>query len=162
MRSSSERLLKIAQQRSGTHVGHKSQRILSQDYNLIGVCGEDAFADEFDLDIDDSIRPSGDKGVDFTINLMCGHDLHNEPFTVDVKTAKLPFNLLLEVGKPVVDIYVLADYNEGDSILLGWSWGKVLSQAPSRDFGYGVINHYIPAEDLRPISELKERIELWQ
>lgn len=148
MRSSATRLLQIAQQRSGTHVGHKSQRILSDDYNLVGVCGEDAFADEFDLEIDDSIRPSGDKGVDFILNL---------PFTVDVKTAKLPYNLLLEVGKPVVDIYVLADYNKSNSILLGWEWGKTLAQAPSKDFGYGVINHYIPAEDLRPISTLKDR-----
>ena len=144
------RLLEIAQQRSGTHVGHKSQRVLSKDYNLVGVCGEDAFADEFGLEVDDSIKPSGDKGVDFVLTL---------PFTVDVKTAKLPFNLLLEVGKPVVDIYVLADYNEGNSILLGWEWGKTLSQAPTKDFGYGVINHYIPAEDLRPISTLKEKYE---
>jgi hypothetical protein len=153
------RLLEIAQQRSGTHVGHKSQRVLSKDYNLIGICGEDAFADEFGLEVDDSIKPSGDKGIDFTINLMCDHDLHPEPFTVDVKTAKLPYNLLLEVGKPVVDIYVLADYNETNSFLLGWTWGKILSKAPTRSFGYEVINHYIPAEELRPISELKERYE---
>jgi len=156
MRSSIPRLLQIAQQRSGTHVGHKSQRILSSDYNMVGVCGEDAFADEFGLKIDDSIKPAGDKGIDFTLSL---------PFTVDVKCAKLPFNLLLEVGKPVVDIYVLADYNDSfnkelsSSILLGWEWGKVLAKSPTKDFGYGVINHYIPAEDLRPISELKERYE---
>ena len=59
----------------------------------------------------------------------------------------------------MVDIYVLADYNEGNSILLGWEWGKTLIQAPTKDFGYGVINHYIPAEDLRPISTIKERYE---
>ena len=145
-----EELLKIAEQRSTTHVGHASQRVLSEDYNIIGVSGEFAFADKFNLQVDDSIKPSGDKGIDFVLDLS---------FTVDVKTARLPYNLLLEVGKPIVDIYVLADYNNGDSILLGWEWGVKLSQAPSRDFGYGVINHYISASDLRPMEDLYERKE---
>ena len=144
-----ENLFRIAEQRSNTHIGHASQRILSRDYNLIGVCGEDAFAREFNLEVDDSVKPSGDKGTDFIL------DLH---FTVDVKTAKLPHNLLLESGKPISDIYVLADYNNGDAKLIGWEWGLKLSQAPTRDFGYGVINHYIPADNLRPMEELKGRI----
>jgi len=143
-----EELFRIAQQRTDTHAGHASQRILSEDYNLIGVCGENEFANLFDLDIDDSVKPSGDKGIDFVLALN---------FSIDVKTAKLPYNLLLEVGKPVADIYVLADYNDGDTFLIGWEWGKILSQAPTKDFGYGVINHYIPADDLRSIEELKRR-----
>ena len=141
-------LHRIAEQRSYTHIGHASQRILSENYNLIGVCGEDAFAKEFNLEIDDSVKPAGDNGTDFFLGLH---------FSVDVKTAKLPYNLLLEVGKPVSDIYVLADYNDGDTKLVGWEWGRKLSQAPTKDFGYGVINHYIPAENLRPMSELKRR-----
>ena len=150
-------LLKIAEQRSKTHVGHASQRVLSEDYNVVGVSGEFAFGNKFNLKVDDSIKPSGDKGVDFVLDLIVGEEQRS--FTVDVKTARLPYNLLLEVGKPVVDIYVLADYNNGDSILLGWEWGVKLSQAPSRDFGYGVINHYISALDLRPMEELYERKE---
>ena len=138
-------LLKIAEQRSKTHVGHASQRVLSEDYNLIGVSGEFAFGEKFNLKVDDSIKPSGDKGIDFVLDLTVGKEQRS--FTVDVKTARLP----------VVDIYVLADYNSGDSILLGWEWGIKLSQAPSRDFGYGVINHYISALDLRPMEELYER-----
>jgi hypothetical protein len=141
-------LLRIANQRSRTHVGHASQRVLSEDYNIIGVAGEFAFAEKFNLQVDDSIKPSGDKGVDFILDLS---------FTVDVKTARLPYNLLLEVGKPVVDIYVLAAYKNGSSTLLGWEWGKNLSVAPKKDFGYGVINHYIAASNLRPIEELYER-----
>ena len=152
-----EELLKIAEQRSTTHIGHASQRVLSKDYNVVGVSGEFAFGDKFNLKVDDSIKPSGDKGVDFVLDLIVDEEQRN--FTVDVKTARLPYNLLLEVGKPVVDIYVLADYNNGDSILLGWEWGVKLSQAPSRDFGYGVINHYISALDLRPMEELYERKE---
>jgi len=143
-----QNIVRIAEQRSNTHIGHASQRILSDDYNLIGVCGEDAFAKEFNLEVDDSIKPSGDNGTDFVLNLG---------FSIDVKTAKLPYNLLLEVGKPVADIYVLADYNNGDTKLIGWEWGLRLSQAPTKDFGYGVINHYIPAGNLRPMGELKRR-----
>tara|TARA_R100000781_G_C4059750_1_gene120592 strand:- start:424 stop:867 length:444 start_codon:yes stop_codon:yes gene_type:complete len=143
-----QNIVRIAEQRSNTHIGHASQRILSDDYNLIGVCGEDAFAKEFNLEVDDSIKPSGDNGTDFVLNLG---------FSIDVKTAKLPYNLLLEVGKPVADIYVLADYNNGDTKLIGWEWGLRLSQAPTKDFGYGVINHYIPAGNLRPMEELKRR-----
>ena len=93
-------LHRIAEQRSYTHIGHASQRILSENYNLIGVCGENAFAKEFNLEIDDSVKPAGDNGTDFVLGLQ---------FSVDIKTAKLPYNLLLEVGKPVSDIYVLAD-----------------------------------------------------
>ena len=143
-----QNIVRIAEQRSNTHIGHASQRILSDVYNLIGVCGEDAFAKEFNLEVDDSIKPSGDNGTDFVLNLG---------FSIDVKTAKLPYNLLLEVGKPVADIYVLADYNNGDTKLIGWEWGLRLSQAPTKDFGYGVINHYIPAGNLRPMEELKRR-----
>ena len=143
-----DKLQRIAEQRSYTHIGHTSQRILSENYNLIGVCGEDAFAKEFNLEIDDSVKPAGDNGTDFVLGLQ---------FSVDVKTAKLPYNLLLEVGKPVSDISVLAGYNDGNTKLIGWEWGLKLSQAPTKDFGYGVINHYIPAENLRPMTELKRR-----
>jgi hypothetical protein len=155
-----QNILKIAEQRSNTHVGHASQRVLSEDYNIVGVSGEFAFGNKFNLKVDDSIKPSGDKGVDFVIDLTVGEEQRS--FTVDVKTARLPYNLLLEVGKPVVDIYVLADYNNGDSMLLGWEWGIKLSQASSKDFGYGVINHYISALDLRPMDELYERKETYE
>ena len=84
-------------------------------------------------------------GIDFLLPLY---------FTIDVKTAKKAYNLLLEEGKVLSDIYVLADYNGGDTFLVGWEWGKILKQAPTKDFGYGVINHYIASEELRPMREL--------
>ena len=144
-----QELSRIAQQRTDTHTGHASQRILSEDYNLIGVSGEAAFAEDFGLKVDDSVKPAGDYGVDFILGLN---------FTVDIKTAKQPFNLLLEEGKNAVDIYVLADYNEGDTFLVGWEWGKVLEKAPTKNFGHGVISHYIPAKELRPMEELFVRV----
>ena len=144
-------LQEIADQRSDSHIGHESQRILGEDHDLVGVSGETIFAKYFGLKINDEIKPEGDDGVDFLLGLN---------FTVDVKTARNPYNLIVEVGKPVADIYVLADYNDGDPYLLGWEWGKNLSQDPTRDFGYGVINHYIPAEELRSLDELLNR-SIW-
>jgi hypothetical protein len=41
-------------------------------------------------------------------------------------------------------------------------WGRVLKQAPTRDFGYGVMNHYIASEKLRPMSELNDMMGSWQ
>ena len=145
-------LTEIAAQRSGSHIGHESQRILGENHDLVGVSGEAIFAKYFGLKMNDEIKPEGDDGIDFLLGLN---------FSVDVKTARKPYNLLLEVGKPVADIYVLADYNDGDPYLLGWEWGKNLANAPSKDFGYGVINHYIPAEKLRSMNELLNRSFSW-
>ena len=145
-------LHEIADQRTGSHIGHQSQRILGDNHDLVGVSGETIFAKYFGLKINDDIKPEGDDGIDFLLGLN---------FSVDVKTARKPYNLLLEVGKPVADIYVLADFNDGDPYLLGWQWGIILSQAPSKDFGYGVINHYIPVEELRSMNELLNRSFTW-
>ena len=145
-------LTEIADQRSDSHIGHESQRILGENHDLVGVSGEAIFAKYFGLKMNDDIKPEGDDGVDFLLGLN---------FTVDVKTARKPYNLLLEVGKPVADIYVLADFNDGDPYLLGWEWGKSLENAPSKDFGYGVINHYIPADKLRSMNELLNRSFSW-
>ena len=145
-------LHEIADQRTGSHIGHQSQRILGDNHDLVGVSGETIFAKYFGLKMNDDIKPEGDEGIDFLLGLN---------FSVDVKTARKPYNLLLEVGKPVADIYVLADFNDGDPYLLGWHWGIILSQAPSKDFGYGVINHYIPVEELRSMNELLNRSFTW-
>ena len=145
-------LHEIADQRSDSHIGHESQRILGENHDLVGVSGEAIFAKYFGLKMNDENKPEGDDGIDFLLGLN---------FSVDVKTARKPFNLLLEVGKPVADIYVLADYNDGDPYLLGWEWGKNLENAPSKDFGYGVINHYIPSEKLRSMNELLNRSFSW-
>ncbi len=59
----------------------------------------------------------------------------------------------------MADIIVLAQYHDNDSATcIGWEWGMVLKHAPKKDFGYGIINHYIPAEKLRPMDELIQRM----
>ena len=80
-----------------------------------------------------------------TIIYGCWSGGVRQRFVVDVKAANKPLNLIVEVGKVKAEtIYILARAIglEGAQ-LLGWEWGRSLLQAPRRDFGYGVINHYI-------------------
>ena len=146
-----EQIERVAQERGELHTGHPTQRILSENYNEIGLAGEFEFGIFCNQMPDLSKKPGGDNGVDFTVRLK---------FTVDVKTAQKPYNLIHEKGKPFADIYVLADYDEDtkQSKLIGWEWGHVLKNAPTRDFNHGVINHYIPAERLKPMQKLKDRM----
>jgi hypothetical protein len=49
----------------------------------------------------------------------------------------------------------LFDHRPNQAAMMGWEWGHKLSAAPVRDFGYGVLSHYIPAGDLNPPGELQ-------
>ena len=103
-----------------------------------------------------SRRLRGDGGID---NVLI---FNGVPHVVDVKTARLPFNLIVEVGKvKPKTIYILAGYSDEhkNAVALGWEWGIKLLRAPTKDFGYGVINHYIPRENLRGIDELLRKRE---
>ena len=140
-----------AASRTAAHDGLSSQRKLSEGFEIVGVFGEIEFALQagLPLPLDQNILSDG--GVDFVAPLR---------FTVDVKTARKAFNLIQEVGKIAADIYVLAEF-DGESErarLVGWEWGAALRQAPTRDFGHGIVNHYIPASSLRPMAELFDRI----
>jgi len=141
----------LVNSRTETHSEHSSQRILSKEHDKVGLSGEFTFGEFSGLWPDTRALPGGDRGVDFTIALW---------FTVDVKIYRNPGNLIHEQGKPFADIFVLAKYDDetGKSKLLGWEWGSKLKVAPVRDFGYGVINHYIPTDQLRSMNELKSRL----
>lgn|SRR5258708_11901480 len=119
-----------------------STRELSEGYEEVGVLGELAFAQIAGLEIDSNTYKGGDNGVDFVV-----------PLTIDVKTARKPFNLIVEEGKVKSLIYIL--YGMVDKPYpVGWEWGINIKNAPTKDFGYGVINHYIPAQQLKPVNEL--------
>jgi hypothetical protein len=140
-----------AKQRMVIHSGHSSRRRLSDDYELLGLVGEAEFARMFHQPLDLERRSGGDGGIDFVIPLA---------FKVDVKTARNPLHLIQEQGKVAADIYVLARYLESikRAELIGWEWGPVLARAPVKEFGHGIVNHFIPADRLRPMSELGSRI----
>ena len=142
-------LREIAQRRHDIHKSHASSRPLSKDYELVGLSGEVAFAEFSGLGVDWEERPSGDKGIDFTTP---------NGKTIDVKTARKAYNLIHEENKSFADIYVLAQYidNKEESILIGWEYGHVLKKSPRKDFGYGIINHYINKNKLNSMQDLKE------
>ena len=48
-------LTEIADQRSDSHIGHESQRILGENHDLVGVSGEAIFAKYFGLKMNDDI-----------------------------------------------------------------------------------------------------------
>ncbi len=136
------------------HKNHKSSRPLSKDYELVGLRGEEVFAKTFGLQVDLTRKINGDNGID---NILC---LNNKDYVVDIKCARKPYNLIVEQGK--VDpqtIYILAKYYDEFDVaeLLGWQAGILILQAPVKDFGYGIRNHYIKRDNLRSIDELTKR-----
>ena len=46
--------------------------------------------------------------------------------------------------------------HEDSAKLLGWATSKEVLKAPAKDFGYGIIYHYIPKNDLHSIEDLKK------
>jgi len=143
-----------ARARHALHVNHQTHRPLSDGYELLSLVGEEAFARLFGVTRDKMLRANGDGGVDFEITA------YGRQWPVDVKTARKPFNLLVEEGKcKPKTIYVLAKYDDDleTAYILGWEWGARLLRTTPKAFGHGVLNHYIPLAQLRPICELLVR-----
>lgn len=140
-------LRKFAELRVRLHANHASSRPLSEDYEYIGMVGEAAFAKEFRMPMDLTVRQQGDKGIDFQTRIG----------SVDVKTARKATYLAIEVGRVIADIYVLARYDETlrRANLIGWEWGRVMKECATKDFGYGIQNHVKPAGSLRTIFDLR-------
>lgn len=139
-----------ARERTAMHVNHASHNPLTEGHDKISLIGEAQFACDFELPLDWKRRPGGDGGVDFVLPLR---------FTVDVKTARKPLYLIVEEGQVKASIYVLAGISDDDrrAEMLGWETRSTLLRAPVRDFGKGIISHYIAREDLRPMVELHRR-----
>jgi hypothetical protein len=138
-----------AESRSRRHRDHRSSRPFSDGYDYIGLCGEAAFAVRYDLVLDLTPRPAGDGHIDFRAAGL----------TIDVKTARIPNNLIVEYGVPVADVLVLAQWTVSKVRLLGWEWGVTLLGCPVKDFGYGVKNHYTPRASLRNMRELDRTLD---
>jgi len=140
-----------ASARHDSHTSHASSRPLSEGYESVGMVGEAAFALRFGLKMDLALRSKGDGGTDFILPLG---------FKVDVKTARKPYNLIVEQGKVDADIFILAKYVDDtkEVSFLGWAWKSEILSAPIKDFGHGILNHFIAADRLRPIASLESRV----
>ncbi len=140
----------IANERRMIGAYSSKQRILSEDYEEIGLAGEVAFSEEFGLPL--IPKRGSDNGIDFITRAG----------SIDVKTARNPSFLFMEEGKFYEsDILVLAGYDDfrQNAWLIGWEFSWVMASEPVRGFGKGVRNHYKIAGQLRKIEELQRRIE---
>jgi hypothetical protein len=124
--------------------------------NVIGVKGEMAFAKIFGLKMDEEVRPDGDKSVDFVLQYPA-RDL-----SIDVKTARKPIYLFLKKkdAPGAADILVLAGIVDNTVRFLGWEKKSVVMEAPTKDFGYGIVNYYKHNTELRPMGALDELLKL--
>lgn len=142
-------LREIAKKRRDLHtnVGNASERFFDDQYeeDMIGIAGEDAFAERYHFEIDMKPRPKGDKGIDFVTALG----------TVDVKTYRRPKNMLVKVSerwRGTAKILVLARYNKDDTIdLLGWCYAHEVERGPS-NFGRGIMNYSKPYGEMKPME----------
>jgi hypothetical protein len=117
--------------------------------------GQWEFGRQFNMAIDLTDRPGGDGRINFITDIG----------TLSVSTAQKPNNLLREVGKECARYHVLAKfsaknqdsywYRHSSVRLIGWESDEVMLQQPTRDFGHGIVSHYLLARELRPIIELR-------
>jgi hypothetical protein len=104
------------------------------------------FAREFNLPL--RFERRGDGGWDFIAPLRA---------KIDVKCSRDRHWLLVEEGKVLAYIYVLAhclDEKGRCAELIGWTYKSAVLAVPPRPFPREIVNHVIPAEDLRPMEEL--------
>jgi len=150
----------VARARHALHADHPTHRPLAKNHDLVGLHGEKALADFFGGSVDITMRPGGDAGVDLWANFR-RRDGTVDRFRIDAKCARKPYNLIVERGKCQAEtIYVLARFEDDPprATLLGWEWGETLLRTKPRDFGYGVLNHHLPAAKLRGLQELLSRM----
>lgn len=121
-----------------------SSRPLSDGYEELGVIGEIGLANKLHLSIDTTRRMSGDAGI----------DLWFRGYSIDVKCHRNAYNLVVEQGKVKADIHVQSRFYPDRIEHLGWAFQNEVLNAPVRDFGYGIPDHYIPACKLRPMDNL--------
>ncbi len=141
-------IVRHAEARSALHTGHRTQRILADGYELVGLAGEQAFCDWAGISPDLSLKPKVNGGYQHKINGR----------KVSIKPYRKPNNLLVEEGKVRADIYVLALYRDAtqDATLLGWATkDEVLAREPYDVGGMGVVSHAIHHTALHDMDELR-------
>jgi hypothetical protein len=140
-----------AERREALHVNSAARRPLSNGYELVGLAGEVEFATTYNQPLNLLRRRGGDGGIDFTIPLA---------FTVDVKCLRDASDLLVEEGTVTADIYVLAEYFDKTkrATLVGWEYGSIVAKVPARAYPREIVNHIIPREALRPMSDIRGRL----
>lgn len=142
-------LWEVSKCRTRVHDGTRlREKLPTENADYVGLIGEWVFSQEFSLPIDLTISYKGDRGADFVVNGL----------RIDVKTYRKPANMLRRVDTRLpAHILVLAEYFDktGWAELIGWEFDEVMLECPTKDFGYGIINHFKPVNQLKPMSRLK-------
>jgi hypothetical protein len=144
-------LQREADARVKLHANHASSKPVVEDCEFVSLIGEAEFSKVSGQPLDLVRRPGGDGGVDFVVPMRT---------TIDIKTARKPYYLLVEHGHVTADIYVLAEYSDDNQSarLLGWEKGSVVRASPLRAFSPKITSHYIARAELRPMADLLRRI----
>jgi hypothetical protein len=151
MHYKSSTLMVHAQLRGVLHKGGWKTRPYTDNPTYVGLLGEAEFAREFGLEVDLELKREGDGHIDFDTSIG----------TIDVKTARKPWYLLMEKGSPHADIMVLAQLLEDEKVvLLGWEWGSEMEKMPAKKWGYPLVSHYKVAKRLKPIEDLAALIDI--
>jgi hypothetical protein len=144
------------------HEGHHAHPENPLIPHKIGCLGEIVFAREFGLSVDRTRRSDGDSGCDFIVQAGIRR------LKIDVKTNRHPDPYLLVETEKIrrSHIYVLAhafmadDESPYTARLLGWEIAGIVACYPIRDFGHGMRNHWMPANALRPMQQLRELLAI--
>lgn len=147
--------------REAMHKNDASCRLLTNNPDVVGMRGEHAFGELAGFYPDTSRRRKGDGGIDYVVPLL---------FSIDVKTRSERAGglsetfLLVEEGKIIADIYVLAilSNNKENCECVGWISKQEIAKYPVDDLGTGVRNHQVPALNLRSMLELRRRFPKWE
>jgi len=153
-----QRVIEVADARDASHKNSDGCFTSNKkDSHRIGAAGEWIFAKWFNIPYDiaeHTEHPEGDGGIDFTVYLT----KHRYPLTIDVKTARNPYYLLVKdhlIGRGAQLLVLLAfdDATKACSFV-GFEWRRVMAQMPVRTFGHPQKNYYRPREKLHQWGEL--------
>jgi hypothetical protein len=144
----------IANQRQALHKKAMNQTIRffhdESTEDQRGFLGEIAFGKLFGIKPTTDDLVYGDGGTDFRIN----------GYSINVKVARKPLFLFKKINEKCADIFVLGHLHEPKNAVtfLGWEYGNVMKTMPTRDFGYGIENHYKPQALLKTMFSLELKL----
>ena len=159
-----KKIERIAVERHELHEGQVSHRPLRSKktgdsvppwwYEFVGLVGEFAFAEDFKVEVDESLRINGDGGKDFLQFPKVGK--------IDAKAAQIPRNLLVEKGHVRADIFVLYGFDMDSQTAwpVGWAYENEVLEKEPKQWPYKVINHVIPQFELHNINKLKKMLDV--
>jgi hypothetical protein len=141
---------KIARERDRIHLGQRSSRRLSKDYDTLGVGAEMQGQVDYGFPWDPNKYESGDGRIDF---------FFPDGTSGDWKAAHRCYNLLMEADQKHADILIIGLWHEDDVFCrvewMGWEWGRELEKVDPKVFNeeQPIWDHYRAVDNLRPMSE---------